>query len=209
MEPEQLTATQDEKPNKREPPAKEPSGPHPEENNRVKLPMTFRALNETTQSDQWKSQLIVRGIVSEFPLLKNTFESGETWDAVAGLHMRLENIEVQEGDIIGAAPTIVHARNNSHAPIKITYRDRKTKNKILQVARETGLLGQPKTLEKMGPFFMEVAAPPNNKTQQKKKKVKESSSKMGNTSNMNNNSLATAEEKMLRAMENREVNVRR
>lgn len=106
-----------------EPSVKEPSEPHPEENNNndwVKLLMPFRAINETTEPDQGHRQLIIKGIKTEFPLLTDTFESKETREAVIDLHMRLKVISVQDGDIVAAAPTVWRARNNSHAPIKIT-----------------------------------------------------------------------------------------
>lgn len=199
MEPRQLTVPQKETPNDQEPSIKEPSQPHPEENNnndRVKLPMTFRAINETTQSDQGHRQLIIKGIKTEFPLLTDTLESKETREAVVDLHMRLKVMEVLDGDIITAAPTILHARNNSHVPIKKTYRDEKTKNKILRAARASGLLDPPSTLGGLAPFFMEVTVHPpnnNNKTQQtKKKKAKESNSKKGSAIK---DSLATAEQR--------------
>lgn len=113
-----------------------------------------------------------------------------------------------EGDITGASPKNPIARNGSSMLIIVTYKDRETRDKVLKAAKKMGLLGHPKTLGGMAPFFTEVTSP-RLKTLEAKDNAENLKVKNLSKHEMNEDQLADAREKLIRSMKSREENVRR
>jgi hypothetical protein len=106
-----------------------------EERTLAKFPLTIPAPDNNNNNDPM-CQLVVTGITTEFPMDSNSLQLPTTNRTLHEVHAGLAafGYVLEEGDIIGATPRNNQATNNSTTSIVVTYRNPKTKTRIVKAA---------------------------------------------------------------------------